>query len=210
MFLCARFRINLISHRIAPNLGTYSHRIIYIMQFFKEDSVLVVVDMQERLLPHMLNNETLEKNVQTLVEGAKILGVPTLFTQQYSKGLGETVDSIKNIPQSFEHIEKKSFSCYKNLEFESTLERLGCKNIIVCGIEAHVCVLQTAVDLIENGYHPVVVRDCVSSRKDFDLQTAFDRMAREGVMFTSYEAILMELLGTADDPVFRDISKLIK
>lgn len=180
------------------------------MQFFKEDSILVVIDMQEKLLPHMKQSELLLKNAKILIEGAKILGVPVVFTQQYTKGLGETVDEIQTIPENFEFIEKTSFSCYKNVEFESTLSKLGCKNVIIAGIEAHVCVLQTVLDLIENGYHPVVVRDCVSSRKDFDLQTAFDRMAREGVLFTSYEAILFEMLGNAKDPSFKAISTLVK
>ena len=180
------------------------------MQFFKEDSILVVIDMQEKLLPHMKQSELLLKNTKILVEGANILGVPVVFTQQYTKGLGETVPEIQSIPQKFEFIEKTSFSCYKNADFESTLSKLGCKNVIIAGIEAHVCVLQTVLDLIENGYHPVVVRDCVSSRKDFDLQTAFDRMAREGVLFTSYEAILFEMLGNAKDPSFKAISTLVK
>ncbi len=180
------------------------------MRFFKEDSVLLVVDMQERLLPAMNNNEQLLKNVEKLVEGAKILGVPTVFTQQYTKGLGETVESLRNLVGDFSYFEKKEFSCVQNLEVEQELTRIGNKNIIVCGIESHVCVLQTAIDLMENGYSTVVVSDCVSSRKQSDKDTAFDRLASEGVVFTSYEAILFEMVGSADDPNFKAISKLVK
>ncbi len=180
------------------------------MRFFKEDSVLLVVDMQERLVPAMKDSEQLTSNVEKLVEGAKILGVPTVFTQQYTKGLGETLESIRKISEPFNYFEKKEFSCVQNLEVEQELARIGNKNIIVCGVESHVCVLQTSIDLMENGFTTMVVSDCVASRKQSDKDTAFDRMASEGVIFTSYEAILFEMVGSADDENFRAISKLIK
>lgn len=180
------------------------------MQFLKEDTVLVVIDMQERLLPHMMDSEKLIENTAKLIKGAHELGVPVLFSQQYTKGLGRTVEEISGLQPQFTYIEKTTFSCIKTEEFKNELVRIGRKNIVVCGIEAHVCVLQTAMDMVESLYHTVVVKDCVSSRKKSDMETGFERMGQEGVFFTTSEAILMEMLSTASDKHFKAISALIK
>lgn len=180
------------------------------MKFLKEDSVLVVIDMQEKLLPHMANKEQLISNTTKLILGARELGVPILYSQQYTRGLGNTIDEIARLQPHFAYTEKTAFSCMKSEDFKNEILRIGRKNVIVCGIEAHVCVLQTAVDLVENLYHTIVVQDCVSSRKETDMLTAFTRMQQEGVLMTRYESILFELLSTASDEHFKAISKLIK
>ncbi len=180
------------------------------MQFLKEDSALVVIDMQERLVPHMKNQEQLIENTAKLIKGAHILGVPVVFSQQYTKGLGRTIKDISDLQPQFSYIEKTTFSCMKTEEFKNELGRLGRKNIILCGIEAHVCVLQTAMDMVENLYHTVVVKDCVSSRKELDMETGITRMAQEGIFATTYESILMEMLSNASNEHFKAISALIK
>lgn len=180
------------------------------MKFSKEDSVLVVIDMQERLLPHMENNEQLISNTKTLIQGARELEIPIIYTQQYTKGLGSTIDDIASLQPNFSFIEKTSFSCMGSEDFKNEILKLGRKNIIICGIEAHVCILQTALDLIENSYHTMIVQDCISSRKEADMQTGFIRMQQEDVLMTRYESILFELLSSATDVHFKAISKLIK
>lgn len=180
------------------------------MRFLKEDSVLVVIDMQEKLLPHMANKEQLVNNTTKLILGARELGVPVIYSQQYTRGLGNTVEEIARLQPHFSYTEKTSFSCMKSEDFKNEILRSGRKNVIVCGIEAHVCVLQTAVELVENLYHTVVVKDCVSSRKQSDMDTAFERMHHEGVLVTSYESILFEMLATASDEHFKAVSKLVK
>lgn len=180
------------------------------MRFLKEDSVLVVIDMQEKLLPHMANKDQIVSNTKKLITGAIELGVPIIYSQQYTRGLGNTVEEIARLQPHFTYIEKTSFSCMKSEDFKNEILRRGRKNVIVCGIEAHVCVLQTAVELVENLYHTVVVKDCVSSRKEADMETGFVRMQQEGILATTCESILFELLATASDEHFKAISKLVK
>lgn len=126
-----------------------------------DEAILVVVDYQEKLLPAMNNKDEIAEKTAKLIQGCRILGVPILATQQYTKGLGETVDIIKNaltepigddIPASeFKHVEKKSFSCMDEPDFRDALVKSGRDQVIVCGIEAHVCVQQTAIDLFDYG-----------------------------------------------------------
>jgi len=180
------------------------------MRVLKEESAGLVVDIQERLFPHIYEHERIEKNTQILIEGLKILEVPVIVTEQYRKGLGLTIPSISNALENYESIEKLSFSCCDNENFKAELERVNKKNVIIAGIETHVCVLQTVVDLIEAGYQPVVVDDCVSSRKERDKNIAIERMRQEGAIITSYESILFELARVSGTASFKAISKLVK
>lgn len=181
-----------------------------IMRILKEESAGLIVDIQERLFPHIYGHEEIEKNTQILIEGLKILEVPIIVTEQYKKGLGLTIPSISNVLENYESIEKMSFSCCDNENFEAELERVNKKNVIIAGIETHVCVLQTVVDLIEAGYQPVVVENCVSSRKQNDKIIAIERMKQEGAIITSYESILFELARVSGTDSFKAISKLVK
>lgn len=180
------------------------------MRITKENSVGLIIDMQERLLPAMEENEVLLQNCQTLVSGLQELSVPLLATQQYSKGLGETVEGIRSLVKDFSPIEKKDFSCCDEAVFAEELKKTNAKNVIICGIESHVCVLQTAIDLKEAGYNPVVVMDCVGSRSYDNVDLAAERFRFEGILMTSYESILFELTKTAAAPEFKAISKLVK
>ena len=180
------------------------------MRILPEDTAALVIDIQEKLLPHIDNHQELIKNCQTLLSGLTILDIPIVITEQYPKGLGPTVTAISQLIPEFKPIEKLSFSCCGNDHFLKTLHTLGKRNISVCGIEAHVCVLQTVIDLIERGYHPVLIEDCVSSRKPSDREIALKRLARERAIITTYESILFELCQVAGTDEFKAISKLVK
>jgi hypothetical protein len=180
------------------------------MRITTENTIGVIIDIQERLFPAMFDKEKLLKNCLTLIHGLAELNVPQIVTQQYSKGLGDTLYEIKTAITDFEFIEKRNFSCCDELSFAEKLNDIGAKNIIVCGIESHVCVLQTAVDLKDAGLNPIVVMDCVSSRTKENLELAKERFRHEGIMMASYESILFELTRSSTDSAFRAISKLVK
>lgn len=186
----------------------------------KEDAVLVGIDFQERLMPAMKNSDELEQAVIKLVKGCRIMEVPVIMTQQYTKGLGPTTAPIatalteslgESLPEvTFEPIEKTSFSAMKEPAFVEALEKTGRKTVIIGGIEAHICVQQTVIDLLENGYSVFVVNDCVSSRSNTDKKYSQRRMGESGAMGTTYESVLFELCGGAKEAGFKQISNLVK
>lgn len=176
----------------------------------KEDTVLLAVDFQEKLMPAIKMNEELEAKAIKLIKGFKILDLPIMVSQQYTKGLGETIPNIKNVIGDFKHIEKTSFSCCGVAEFVEELNKLNKKNIVVIGIEAHICVMQTALELLEKEYNVIVVADCVGSRSNNDKKYAVRRMSENGAIVTTYESLLFELCKNAKAEGFREISKLIK
>ena len=181
------------------------------MRILKENTVAVIIDFQEKLFPHMYDNEKiLEKNMNILIEGLNILEIPIIVTEQYTKGLGFTILSVSESLRDYSAIEKSAFSCCDDTEFVKKLVNYKPVHVLVAGIEAHVCVQQTAVDLLHKGYIPVIVADCVSSRKPFDKQLALGRMKDEGAIITSYESVLFELLRYSDAEHFKAISRLIK
>ncbi len=170
------------------------------MRINVEDAVFCLVDVQERLFPHMANKEIIEKNLITLVKGLRLHNVPFIINEQYKKGIGETIPALRELVDSYPHFEKTTFSCCKN---EPTLEAIKTsdkKVVIVAGIETHVCVLQTCLDLLEEGLQPVLVTDCVSSRSDYNSIIAIERLVQAGVIPTTYESILFELTVNAKNP----------
>lgn len=174
------------------------------------ESTALIIDIQEKLFPHIHDHDVLARNTGILLEGFKILGIPVIVTEQYTRGLGFTIPQLKSGMEGIVPLEKTSFSCCDDPGFNEAFGRLDKKYIIIAGIETHVCVLQTAVDLLEKGFIPVIVEDCVSSRNLNDKQIAIERMRQEGALITTYESILFELTrysGTAD---FKAISKLVK
>lgn len=180
------------------------------MRIKKENTVGLIIDIQDKLFPVMWEKEVLLKNCQILISGLSELKISLIATQQYTKGLGETLPEIKSLIPSFTFIEKRDFSCCDEPTFSEKLKELSAKNIVICGIESHVCVLQTAVDLKELGLNPIVVMDCVSSRTNKNIECAKERFRHEGIMMTSYESILFELTRSSESPEFRAISKLVK
>ena len=180
------------------------------MRLKKDESILLVIDIQEKLFPHIHEHDILEKNCRILITGLTSLGVPIMVTEQYSKGLGNTITSIRDAIGTNESIEKNSFSCCGEPDFITAIKQSDKKNVIICGVEAHVCVLQTALDLSDRGYQPVVIEDCVASRKNNDKFIAVDRMRESGVIISTYESILFELCEVAGTEQFKAISRLVK
>jgi len=186
----------------------------------KEDAVCVLIDIQERLMPGMNNGAQMEETMVKLVRGCRLLDIPILVTQQYSKGLGLTTAAViealtasmnDQVPEAeFSPIEKTSFSAMKEPEFTKALEGINRKTVILAGVEAHVCVLQTALHLIEAGYTVYGVLDCMSSRTSENKELGQIRMAQSGVIVTGCETVLFELLADAKASVFKQISAIVK
>jgi isochorismate hydrolase len=180
------------------------------MRIHRQNTTGLIVDIQERLFPVMWEKNQLLKNCQILVQGWACLNIPVLITQQYTKGLGETVEGIKSFIPEFKHIEKRDFSCCDEPAVIERLRSLNAVNVVICGIESHVCVLQTAIDLKEAGFNPVVVMDAVSSRNALSIEMARERLRFEHIMMASVESILFELTRSSASPEFKAISALVK
>jgi nicotinamidase-related amidase len=180
------------------------------MKIDKNTTQALIVDIQEKLFPHMQSSEQLLNNCLKLIEGLKLLKVPFILNEQYPKGIGHTLEPIKELLSDEKAFEKFTFSCCQN---DNTLNAIKAQNkefVIVFGIEAHVCVLQTVLDLLENSLIPVVVVDCISSRKELDKDIAIKRMIQAGALPTTYESLLFELCGSAKNEVFKQMSQIIK
>lgn len=180
------------------------------MRINVEDCLFCLVDVQERLMPHVANSKLIEKNLLTLVKGLKLHNVPFIVNEQYKKGLGETIPSLKAEIQDYSHFEKTTFSVCKNEDALNFIKQSGKKIILVAGIETHVCVMQTCLDLLEAGLQPVIVSDCVSSRAEYNTIMAIERLVQAGVVPTTYESILFELTVHSKHEVFKEISSLVK
>jgi len=180
------------------------------MRINVNDALFCLVDVQERLFPHMANKEIIEANLVTLIKGLKLHEVPFIVNEQYKKGLGETIPAVRELIDADPHFEKVTFSCCKNDGTLEAIKNSGKKVVIVAGIETHVCVLQTCLDLLAEGLQPVLVTDCVTSRAEYNTIMAIERLVQAGVIPTTYESILFELTVSAKSPVFKEISKLVK
>lgn len=180
------------------------------MRIELETTVMLLVDVQERLFPHIDNNTALRLRLEILLKGLGILEVPIFCNQQYTEKLGVTLPSLFALLRSKEVYEKRAFSCFDNPNISQVLKQSAAKSVIVAGIEAHVCVLQTVLDLIANGYTPVVVVDAVGSRHRQNLEIALKRMEKEGAILTTTESILFELMRTSTHSQLKAISALVK
>lgn len=180
------------------------------MRIKAEDCLFVQVDIQEKLFPHISNHEELEKNLVTLISGLKLHEIPMIVNEQYKKGIGETIPAVRELTDDYPHFEKTTFSCCGQEDGMAAIKKSGKKNVILAGIETHVCVLQTALDLLEAGLQPILVTDCVNSRREKDKEMAIMRLVQAGVIPTTYESLLFELTVNAKNPVFKEISKLVK
>jgi len=168
----------------------------------RNTSILVIIDVQERLMPVIANREQVEANIVRLIRGCQILGVPILITEQYVKGLGHTVKAVREaLGDAYRPIEKSCFSGYRPLER---------KQVIVAGVETHVCVYQTVSDLLANAYEVTIVADAVSSRTVENKEIALRRMISDGAKLSSTEMALFELTVASGTDEFRAISKLVK
>lgn len=173
----------------------------------KDNAILIVIDFQERMMPHIEGGDEILKNTRKLIKAAKIFNLPIIVTKQ--KKLGEIVDEISNEMEE-EAIEKTTFSCYKNEKFARKINGMEKKQCIIAGIETHICVLQTALDLKEAGYEVHVVVDCVGSRKSYEKDVAIKRMMQEDIFVTTAETAIYEMLIDANAEEFKEILPLIK
>ena len=175
-----------------------------------ENSALLVVDVQGRLAHMMHHKEQLFEQVKIMIAAAEILTIPVFWMEQYPKGLGATVDEIKQQLDQCTPYEKLSFSSCGQAQFISDLHASGRRQIIVTGIETHVCVYQTVIDLLAVNYQVAVNQDAVSSRTQANKQLGLERMQQAGAVKTSTEMILFELMKSAEHPRFKQVSQLLK
>jgi nicotinamidase-related amidase len=175
-----------------------------------KETLLLVIDVQCRLAPAVHEAEVVERNIGKLLRACKLLGGPVIYTEQYPKGLGRTVDSLKEIIGDEEPFEKMTFSCCGNGAFMNRLRSLGRNDLLVVGMETHVCVYQTCVELIEFGYNVHLVTDGVSSRTPENRELGIRCIERAGGVPTSTEMAMFELLRVAEGDTFKAISKIVK
>jgi nicotinamidase-related amidase len=176
----------------------------------RQDSILLVVDFQEKLLASFKKPDALVQSCLKLIKFAKILKLPIIWTEQYPKGLGETVDEIKVELSHLEPVEKLTFSCFGEPGFVESLSRHEGRQIMVCGIETHICVGQTVLDAIACGYQAHVVTDACGSRKKSDHKAGLRKMEGSGAVLTCVESAMYEILERSDTAEFRDVLKIVK
>ncbi len=174
------------------------------------NTILVVVDVQGKLAHLMNNRESLFRRLKTAIQGARTLELPILVTEQYPEGMGATIPEIASLLPDVLPIAKNSFSCCGSDAFMAALKQIGRYQILLAGIEAHVCVQQTALDLLDDGYEVQVLADAVSSRDAENRAVAIERMRDAGVAITSTEAALFEIMRRSDVPAFKQVLSLVK
>ena len=174
-------------------------------------TVLAVIDMQEAFRNQIAHFNDIAERIAVMVKGAALLNVPIVVTEQYPKGLGHTAPEISSaLPDGVEIIEKTTFSSCGAQNFQSRLEVLGTKHVIVCGIEAHICVNQTVHDLLANDFKVHLLTDCIDSRHTADRRAATRKMQMSGAIFSTVEMALFELMRDSRHEQFREIQRLIK
>jgi nicotinamidase-related amidase len=174
----------------------------------RENTVLIIVDVQGNLAQLIDNRGIIFENIRRVIKGCHVLGIPMILTEQVN--LGPTIPDITDLMPRVKPIIKESFSCCGNEEFMEALTALNRKQVLIAGIETHVCVYNTSRDLVELGYEVQVVADAVSSRTAMNREIALQKMKDRGVIWTSTEMVLFELLKTASDPKLRDIIRIVK
>jgi nicotinamidase-related amidase len=175
-----------------------------------DDSVLVVIDPQEKLVKMIHNREEVVATIARLLEFAAITGIPVVLTEHYPQGLGYSVDEVKQALPEYQPVIKRIFSCFGVPEFADALAETGRKRLLVTGIETHICVSQTVHDALHHGYQVQVVADGTGTRKREDHETALARMRAAGAVVTTSEALIYEVPCRADGPEFKQVLDLVK
>ena len=175
-----------------------------------KDSALVVIDMQERLVPAMLAPARTLKNAKLLIESAREMNVPVMLTEQYPAGLGHTMSEVASVATGFPIFEKVHFSCMEDSAFAAALTALGRQQIVLAGMEAHICVVQTAASLLEAGYQVFVASDATASRSAESEYACLQRLSAAGVGIVTSEMVVFEWLGKAGTPSFKKMLPRIK
>lgn len=176
----------------------------------KEKTALLIIDIQERILPVISNHDRLIEYTLKLIKGFKEMKLPIYITEQYPKGLGPTDRRILDELDSSEAVQKMTFSCSGAEDLFNELKEKKIEQVVVAGVESHVCVQQTVLDLLANNFQVDVAADAVSSRKELDYNIALERMRSNGAEVTTTESILFELLEVCGTPEFKAISKIVK
>jgi nicotinamidase-related amidase len=181
-------------------------------QLVAESCVLAVVDIQEKLLPPIFNKQELVKNSQLLIRLAGILHIPVLVSTQYSKGLGQTVPEIASLLNGISAFDKLEFSCFGKDEFCSAAKSLpGSRStLLICGMEAHICVMQTVLHGLDRGYLVHVASDAVGSRSEWNWRVGIERMRTAGAVISSTEMMMYELLRKSGTPAFKELLQYIR
>ena len=172
------------------------------------DCVLLVIDVQDRIIDTIAEHEATVENIKALIRAVRVLNVPVIATQQ--ENLGDIVPELKDLLSNLPEFRKLSFSCCGDSVFMRKLREVRRKTVIVCGIETHICVLQTVLDLLSGGYHVLLVRDGASSHALIDRETAIERMRGAGAMIGTAEAVIYELTARAGTEQFRKILEIVK
>ncbi len=180
------------------------------MKIDSKQTQVLVIDIQEKLYPHIYKKEKVLENSIKLIKGLKLFKTPFVLNEQYPKGIGSTISPIKELLKDVVVHEKVTFSCCKTDETMETIKSNSKKFVIVFGIEAHVCVMQSVLDLLEAGFMPVLVTDCIGSRSPHNRDSAIQRMIQAGAIPATYESILFELCVSAKNEVFKEISKIVR
>jgi len=175
-----------------------------------DNTVLVVIDIQGKLWNVMHEKEALLTNARRLIQGMQVLGVPIILTEQNPQGLGPTLPELTQLMPGINPIPKFNFSCCQDQNFQRAVESSKRKQILISGIEAHICVYQTTLELLISGYEVQVVADAVSSRVSGNKDVALTRLQSEGAKLTVAEMAIFELLQTAASPRFKEILRVIK
>ena len=175
-----------------------------------ENSLLLVIDIQEKFRNVINQFDKVIHNSNKLIKAANILKIPILVTEQYPKGLGITVKEIKETLDDYTYSEKVSFDCFGDVNFIKKLEEKNKPNLIICGIEAHICITQTVLSALENKYNVYLIADAVSSRKEEDYKIALRRLESDGAKLASTEMIIFQLIKDSKDKNFKDISSIVK
>lgn len=178
-------------------------------QIRPDNALLLVVDVQDRLLPAIHDNAAVVDACRRMIEAAKVLEVPMMVTEQYPEGIGRTCQALLQCLGDAPLYTKTRFSACVEPVVEK-LASLGRPNVILVGIEAHVCVMQTTLDLLRLGYTPCLCADAVGSRRPHDRDTAIERLRQAGAIITTTESVTFELMGQADTEVFRQVLKIVK
>lgn len=176
----------------------------------RHKAALVVIDVQEKLFAVMDGRDRLLERTLQLIRGCQVMGLPVVWSEQYPEGMGPTLQPVAALIESVQPMPKKAFSLVGDDAIRKHIQSLGRKQFILAGIEAHVCVYQTAVDLLELGHEVEVVSDAVSSRGADNRRIGLERVRRAGASITSVETVLFELLRRAEGPRFKQILSIVK
>lgn len=189
--------------------GSNLMRPVYLAE--PELALLLVIDLQERLMPHIDEHDSVVDNAVKMIRAARLLSTPLLATEQNPRGLGETVRPVLDaLPPDLPRRDKETFSCWGDATFRERLQATRREHVIVVGIEAHVCVQQTVLDLLQVDYVPFVLADAVGSRRTRDRDLSLERMRQAGAIVTSTESMIMELQRSYTAPTFKQILKIVK